>query len=939
MSNSTGSAPALVGTILPQSYNPGFVVLSYVVSFIGAVTTLELLHRRTSARGFYNWYARHVFLLKLNKKLCKETPANIYNNYRFLLFAAANTMGGISIWSMHMVGNRAIILGNDGDSELQIIYNVGFTVLSYFVPTIVLMLAFLLAGAHENVQKIRIIAAGAAAGLAICGMHYLGQAGISNYHSIYNIGHVVGAALIAVFASITALYVFFSLRAKWKNSWWKRGLCAALLACAVSGMHWTAATGTRYRLETVGDSGDSGAHSDVNRTVIIVIVFALVACSIVLGLAILTQHRRSQQSNRAQQVVVACAYFDSEGRLMVTPEGMMPSRKISNSYLERSFDDVFSESHPVFLWLYRATRNWAGLADLVPGVRAHIREMDNDKTKTRPSSAADYEGKRIDDYSMLFRELFILAASELAAAVNVPLAKIGALHDEILQTGVFSSRKSKILSMSSESQLEAAIQTNFIFGRGQMLFLVKKANKEDASRLQAAGYRFTSVQNIIDILARSMQVGREDLEARLDSMQQYEPDEHIIEQGVHLACFAVRASVRSGFDILVRQSAKNQLPSMQLPVSTLEAPHMRVIEKMDGLTVIQCISLLKSQRGLVGMSELNFARQFYDTLQVLIEDVADPFFSEALLCAQTVAVPCRALPGTESRLPGKAILIAFRIIVPIHVRAPRGDFMFSPLSLFRAQQCVYPGALDHEVFARRVHRELASVVEQSGVATRLPTADGVSKVRNTIRNSVSSMSHSASNRGSPRLGPGSPTPSLRKSSWWGTNGSQNVDPNKANTAILSVKENPDSPTSSTASSGDSSDRLSTEKKQAHQKTPSNSSSIHPLPVRSNSLAVPTRVTPANSVRNVSRHHPSHSFNSVRQTPQSPTNLNPFDPFQGILVSQSVSVDVKDAKADSEMEMDPLGTSGMATTEDMGEGENDGEAWVGSLFRGIAHRPA
>ena len=45
----------LVGKILPQSYSIGFVVLSYAVSYIGALTTLELLHLRTSHRGAYNW--------------------------------------------------------------------------------------------------------------------------------------------------------------------------------------------------------------------------------------------------------------------------------------------------------------------------------------------------------------------------------------------------------------------------------------------------------------------------------------------------------------------------------------------------------------------------------------------------------------------------------------------------------------------------------------------------------------------------------------------------------------------------------------------------------------------------------------------------------------------------------------------------------------------
>jgi hypothetical protein len=51
-----GDDDGLVGKITPRSFAPGFVVLSYVVSYIGALTTVELLQRRTSSRGWYNWY-------------------------------------------------------------------------------------------------------------------------------------------------------------------------------------------------------------------------------------------------------------------------------------------------------------------------------------------------------------------------------------------------------------------------------------------------------------------------------------------------------------------------------------------------------------------------------------------------------------------------------------------------------------------------------------------------------------------------------------------------------------------------------------------------------------------------------------------------------------------------------------------------------------------
>lgn len=43
-----------VGHVVPRSFNAGFVTLSYVVSLIGAIATLELLNRRTAPKGLVN---------------------------------------------------------------------------------------------------------------------------------------------------------------------------------------------------------------------------------------------------------------------------------------------------------------------------------------------------------------------------------------------------------------------------------------------------------------------------------------------------------------------------------------------------------------------------------------------------------------------------------------------------------------------------------------------------------------------------------------------------------------------------------------------------------------------------------------------------------------------------------------------------------------------
>lgn len=193
----------------------------------------------------------------------------LISRYRSLLIASSISMGGAAIWCMHYIGNRAIVLG-DGQTVLQISYNPGFTALSFFVPILVLLAAFIALGSDDRVSIFRVSMGASLAGSAICGMHYLGQAGISNYTSVYDVKNVVGSAVIAIAASIVALSVFFVLRVTWTNSWWKRALCAIILAGAVSGMHWLASVGTQYRLKNI--SIPSGSNISRNSTVIVVIV-------------------------------------------------------------------------------------------------------------------------------------------------------------------------------------------------------------------------------------------------------------------------------------------------------------------------------------------------------------------------------------------------------------------------------------------------------------------------------------------------------------------------------------------------------------------------------------------------------------------------------------------------------------------------------------------
>lgn len=46
--------------VADQKFNGGIIVVSYIISAIGAMTALELLTRRTHIKGLYNWSVNNI---------------------------------------------------------------------------------------------------------------------------------------------------------------------------------------------------------------------------------------------------------------------------------------------------------------------------------------------------------------------------------------------------------------------------------------------------------------------------------------------------------------------------------------------------------------------------------------------------------------------------------------------------------------------------------------------------------------------------------------------------------------------------------------------------------------------------------------------------------------------------------------------------------------
>lgn len=124
----------------------------------------------------------------------------------------------------------------------------GFTVFSLFVPLVALTLAFLVVDQTVNFSAWRVGLSGIITGAIVALMHYSASFG-ANFKVSYAPGQTTASILLACVASTVALTAFFRFRSQWSDSWWKRLLCACVLACGVSGMHYTALSGTSYRVK------------------------------------------------------------------------------------------------------------------------------------------------------------------------------------------------------------------------------------------------------------------------------------------------------------------------------------------------------------------------------------------------------------------------------------------------------------------------------------------------------------------------------------------------------------------------------------------------------------------------------------------------------------------------------------------------------------------
>ena len=374
---------------------------------------------------------------------------------------------------------------------------------------------------------------------------------------------------------------------------------------------------------------------------------------------------------------------------------------------------MFGIDHPAFLWIFRASRHWRGVADLIPGMRSHLRMQDQAETaqlqSTHPQKDLESITDETNEYSTVFKELFCVAAQDLAEQLQEPLENFGVLYDRILSTGTLRNRRFQLFSRSApkvrSDDVESGIPPQMTYGRGQLLFIVQSADRHEIARLQGMGYCFASVRNVIEPLARSMQITSDELAPHLDDMSQHLGVDSALSPGVYLACFTLKPLVQGGFDVLVRRSATNLLPTSQLAVAELQQSHLTLIRLMDNWTVAECLKWLAERSDFKDREEQEFIADLYSGIKSLATQIERAFFLEARLSSRPLQAHCRGSNGAA-----QAVVFGFHIITDIHqLSSLNAQLEFRPSRFFFCQQRVYQDSPDHEIFARKAHQEFSAL--------------------------------------------------------------------------------------------------------------------------------------------------------------------------------------------------------------------------------------
>ncbi|MBP1993905.1 bifunctional diguanylate cyclase/phosphodiesterase [Paenibacillus eucommiae] len=187
-----------------STYNEALIIISCIIAVVASYSALDLAGRISTTKG----------------------------KVRSLWLICGAVSMGLGIWSMHFVGMLALSL------PMDIYYDMNLVFLSVVSAISVSCISLYIVSRNELGPK-QMLIGGALMATGISAMHYIGMAAM-NVDITYSFGWVVLSIVIAVVASIAALWLLFYFRKDQSRFtvFYKLG-SGLVMGAAISGMHYT----------------------------------------------------------------------------------------------------------------------------------------------------------------------------------------------------------------------------------------------------------------------------------------------------------------------------------------------------------------------------------------------------------------------------------------------------------------------------------------------------------------------------------------------------------------------------------------------------------------------------------------------------------------------------------------------------------------------------
>ncbi|HKQ25593.1 MAG TPA: diguanylate cyclase [Burkholderiales bacterium] len=254
------------------SYDPGLVVLSVLVAVIASYTALDLAGRVSAKSGASS---------------------------RFWLLGGAFSMG-TGIWAMHFVGMLAFHL------PVPLAYDVPINALSWLIATAVSGVALYVV--RRPAMTAQNLSVGAALmGTGICAMHYTGMAAMRMTPPIvYDRALFIASVIIAIVASLAALWMAFQLRQKRPGTAIMAKIGSALLmGFAIAGMHYTAMAAAEFAPDSICLAADSVASLSNQTLAVLVSIGTLGILGVTLAISAFDSQLAARTVKQAESLQVA----------------------------------------------------------------------------------------------------------------------------------------------------------------------------------------------------------------------------------------------------------------------------------------------------------------------------------------------------------------------------------------------------------------------------------------------------------------------------------------------------------------------------------------------------------------------------------------------------------------------------------------------------------